>query len=119
MISYCNTYARAGHCLRGLAGKRAMISGDSSVNVGTASADEVPMGRCREIPELTQLMLFLQADGCECLTGQTIGIAGGHHLAAPSTFAALGILTSEDWAQPNAIVRAKAEEEKKLRTPGG
>ncbi len=86
-------------------------------NVGAASADEVPMGRFGEISELTQLMLFLQADGCEYLTGQTIGIDGGHHLAAPSTFAALGKMTSEDWAQAKAIVRAKAEEEKKLRTP--
>lgn len=84
-------------------------------NVGAASADEVPMGRYGNISELTELMLFLQSDTCEYLTGQTIGIDGGHHLAAPSTFAALGKLTSEDWAQAKAIVRARAEKEKEQR----
>ncbi len=85
-------------------------------NVGAVSADEVPMQRFGKPGELAQLMIFLQADGCEYLTGQTIGIDGGHHLAAPSTFAALGKLTSEDWAQARAIVRAKAEQEKTQRS---
>jgi NAD(P)-dependent dehydrogenase (short-subunit alcohol dehydrogenase family) len=84
-------------------------------NVGAASADEVPMGRFGKIAELAELMLFLQADTCEYLTGQTIGIDGGHHLAAPSTFAALGKLSAEDWAQAKTIVRARAEKEKEQR----
>ena len=64
-------------------------------------------------------MLFLQADGCEYLTGQTIGIDGGHHLAAPSTFAALGKMTAQDWAQAKEIVRGKAVTEKAQRTAPG
>ena len=88
-------------------------------NVGAASADEVPMQRFGDTRELAQLMLFLQADGCEYLTGQTIGIDGGHHLAAPSTFAALGKMTAQDWAQAKEIVRGKAVTEKAQRTAPG
>lgn len=87
-------------------------------NVGAASADEVPMGRFGRMHELCNLLTFLQADGCEYLTGQNIAIDGGHHLAAPSTFAALGQLTPEDWAQAKATVRAKAEQEKAQRSVG-
>ena len=87
-------------------------------NVGAASADEVPMGRFGRMPELCNLLTFLQADGCEYLTGQNIAIDGGHHLAAPSTFAALGQLTPEDWAEAKATVRAKAEQEKSQRSTG-
>ncbi len=87
-------------------------------NVGAASADEVPMGRFGRMPELTNLLTFLQADGCEYLTGQNIAIDGGHHLAAPSTFAALGKLTPEDWAEAKALVRGRAEREKAQRSTG-
>ena len=87
-------------------------------NVGAASADEVPMGRFGRMPELCNLLTFLQADGCDYLTGQNIAIDGGHHLAAPSTFAALGQLTPEDWAQAKAVVRGRAEQEKQQRSTG-
>jgi NAD(P)-dependent dehydrogenase (short-subunit alcohol dehydrogenase family) len=87
-------------------------------NVGAASADEVPMQRFGRMHELCNLLTFLQADGCEYLTGQNIAIDGGHHLAAPSTFAALGKLTPDDWAQAKAVVRAKAETEKTQRSTG-
>jgi len=87
-------------------------------NVGAASADEVPMGRFGKIDELCNLLTFLQADGCEYLTGQNIAIDGGHHLASPSTFAALGKLTPEDWAEAKALVRGRAEQEKKQRSTG-
>jgi NAD(P)-dependent dehydrogenase (short-subunit alcohol dehydrogenase family) len=87
-------------------------------NVGAASADEVPMGRFGKMHELANLLTFLQADGCEYLTGQNIAIDGGHHLAAPSTFAALGKLTADDWAEAKALVRGKAEKEKQQRSTG-
>jgi NAD(P)-dependent dehydrogenase (short-subunit alcohol dehydrogenase family) len=85
-------------------------------NVGAASADKVPMGRFGRMEELNQLLMFLQADGCDYLTGVTIAIDGGHHLAAPSTFAELGQLTPEDWAQAKTVVRARAEQEKEQRS---
>ncbi len=87
-------------------------------NVGAASADEVPMQRFGKMAELCNLLTFLQADGCEYLTGQNIAIDGGHHLAAPSTFAALGKLTPEDWAEAKTLVRGRAEQEKTQRSAG-
>jgi NAD(P)-dependent dehydrogenase (short-subunit alcohol dehydrogenase family) len=87
-------------------------------NVGAASSEKVPMGRFGKVSELAQLLTFLQADGCEYLTGETIAIDGGHHLAAPSTFAELGALTAEDWAQAKAVVRGRAEQEKAQRATG-
>lgn len=87
-------------------------------NVGAASSDEVPMARFGRMHELCNLLTFLQSDGCEYLTGQNIAIDGGHHLAAPSTFAALGKLTPEDWAEAKASVRAKAAVEKSQRSTG-
>lgn len=87
-------------------------------HVGAASSDEVPMQRYGKMHELCNLLTFLQADGCEYLTGQNIAIDGGHHLAAPSTFAALGKLTPEDWAEAKALVRGRAEQEKAQRSAG-
>jgi NAD(P)-dependent dehydrogenase (short-subunit alcohol dehydrogenase family) len=87
-------------------------------NVGAASKDEVPMQRFGRMHELCNLLTFLQADGCEYLTGQNIAIDGGHHLAAPSTFAAMGKLTPEDWAEAKAVVRARAQDEKAQRNTG-
>jgi NAD(P)-dependent dehydrogenase (short-subunit alcohol dehydrogenase family) len=84
-------------------------------NVGAASDKQVPMGRFGRMPELCNLMTFLQADGCEYLTGQNIAIDGAHHLASPSTFAELGQLTTEDWAEAKALVRSKAVAEKAAR----
>ena len=87
-------------------------------NVGAASSDEVPMGRFGRMPELCNLLTFLQADGCDYLTGQNIAIDGGHHLAAPSTFAALGKLTPEDWAEANSLVRGRSDHDKAQRSVG-
>ena len=87
-------------------------------NVGAASAEKVPLGRYGRMDELCNLLMFLQADGCDYLTGQNIAIDGGHHLASPSTFAELGALTAEDWAEAKQLVRAKAVEEKAQRSAG-
>ena len=88
-------------------------------NVGATSEKEVPMRRFGRMHELANLLVFLQADGCEYLTGQTIALDGGHHLAAPSTFAGLSELTAEDWAHAKALVRGRAEREKAERSSGG
>jgi NAD(P)-dependent dehydrogenase (short-subunit alcohol dehydrogenase family) len=52
------------------------------------AAGEVPLGRYGEMEELANLMILLLSDGCDYLTGETICIDGGHHLAAPSAMAA-------------------------------
>ena len=63
-------------------------------------------------------MTFLQADGCDYITGQTIGIDGGHHLAAPSTFASLGSWSDEDWSSVRDSIKSSAEKEKSQRSVG-
>jgi NAD(P)-dependent dehydrogenase (short-subunit alcohol dehydrogenase family) len=85
-------------------------------NVGAASSEKVPMGRYGKMDELCNLLLFLQSDGCDYITGQNIAIDGGHHLAAPSTFAEMNALTPEDWAEAKRVVRARAEQEKAQRS---
>jgi NAD(P)-dependent dehydrogenase (short-subunit alcohol dehydrogenase family) len=83
---------------------------------GATQSDEIPMGRFGQIPELQNLLTFLMADGCEFLTGQTIAIDGGHHLAAPSTFASLNKLTDEQWARAKETIKANSERDKQQRT---
>ena len=77
--------------------------------------DTVPMRRFGQMPELTNLITFLMSDGCNYLTGQTIAIDGGQHLAAPSTFADLTRLTDEQWASTRAAIAASVVKEKSQR----
>lgn len=88
----------------------------SETAVGATQSDDIPMRRYGQMDELRNLMIFLQADGCDFITGQTIAIDGGHHLAAPSTFAGMSKLTDADWADARERIKAAAAEEKKQRT---
>ncbi|AMO67508.1 short-chain dehydrogenase/reductase SDR [gamma proteobacterium BDW918] len=85
---------------------------------GATDSSSVPMRRYGEMPELANLMIFLQADGCDYLTGQTIAIDGGHHLAAPSTFASLSDLSDDDWSNIRENLKASADKEKSERSTG-
>jgi NAD(P)-dependent dehydrogenase (short-subunit alcohol dehydrogenase family) len=84
----------------------------SETGVGATQPDEVPLRRFGKMDELRNLLIFLMSDGCDYITGQTIGIDGGHHLAAPSTFAGLSKLTSQDWLRAREAIRASASREK-------
>jgi NAD(P)-dependent dehydrogenase (short-subunit alcohol dehydrogenase family) len=72
----------------------------------------VPLRRFGRMDELRNLMIFLMSDGCSYITGDTIAIDGGHHLAAPSTFAGLSKLSPADWqrarSDPNLGAAGKA-----------
>jgi NAD(P)-dependent dehydrogenase (short-subunit alcohol dehydrogenase family) len=71
------------------------------------SADSVPMRRFGQMRELQSLIIFLMSDACEYLTGQTIAIDGGQHLAGPGTFADLSAMTDDQWkAARDAIVKS-------------
>ena len=78
-------------------------------------ADTVPLGRYGRIEELQNLIVFLLSDACEYLTGQTIAIDGGQHLAGPSTFADLGALTDEQWRAAREAIRRSTERDKAQR----
>jgi NAD(P)-dependent dehydrogenase (short-subunit alcohol dehydrogenase family) len=74
-----------------------MLNPTDDSAIGATQASEVPLGRYGEIEELANLMILLLSDGCDYLTGETICIDGGHHLAAPSTFAGLSKLSDDAW----------------------
>jgi len=88
----------------------------TGISVGATDEKTVPLGRFGQMHELQNMVIFLMSDGCDYLTGQTIAIDGGHHLAGPNTFAGLNAMTAEDWRRARELIRKSAEEEKKQRT---
>jgi NAD(P)-dependent dehydrogenase (short-subunit alcohol dehydrogenase family) len=75
----------------------------------------IPMGRNGEMPELANLAVFLMADGCDYLTGQTIAIDGAMHLSSGGNFAALSALGDEDWERIRGEVKSANEKDKAQR----
>ena len=88
----------------------------SETGVGATQADEVPLRRFGKMDELRNLLIFLMSDGCSYITGDTISIDGGHHLAAPSTFAGLAKLSPADWQRAREAILASEQTEKQART---
>ena len=93
-----------------------MLNPTDKSSVGATQADEVPMGRFGDIKELANLMILLQSDACDYITGAAIAIDGGHHLAAPSTFAGMTKLSDEDWAEIRRTSQAASAAAKAQRT---
>ena len=87
-------------------------------NSSATSSETVPMGRFGLIKELQNLLIFLLSDGCDYLTGQTIAIDGGQHLAGPSTFADLGALTDEQWRVAREAIQRSSQRDKAQRAVG-
>ena len=85
-------------------------------NPHAAERAENPTGRLGELPELTNLAVFLLADGCAWLTGQTIPIDGAHALANGAYFTRYLDWSDEQWAQMRERIKAQTERDKKLRT---
>jgi NAD(P)-dependent dehydrogenase (short-subunit alcohol dehydrogenase family) len=82
------------------------------VKGGATEADQIPLRRYGRMDELRNLLIFLMSDGCDYITGQTIGIDGGHHLAAPSTFAGLAAMSADDWKRAREVSGASVTKEK-------
>lgn len=83
------------------------------------SSDTVPMGRFGEMPELQNLIVFLLSDGCRYLTGQTIAIDGGQHLAQPGTFADLTAMSDEQWRAAREAIQQSTTRDKAQRATEG
>jgi NAD(P)-dependent dehydrogenase (short-subunit alcohol dehydrogenase family) len=79
------------------------------------SDDTVPMRRFGQMPELQNLIVFLLSDGCDYLTGQTIAIDGGQHLAGPGTFADLSELSDMQWNAAREAIQAASARDKAKR----
>jgi len=76
------------------------------------SMGSVPLGRVGEMVELQNLATFLMADGCDYLTGQTIGIDGAQYLTGGGTFSALDKLSDDDWEQMRTMIRSSNNKDK-------
>ena len=74
------------------------------------------MARNGEMFELANLATFLMADGAEYLTGQTIAIDGGMHLAAGGNFARLASLGDAEWDAIRGQIRATNDKDKAQRS---
>jgi NAD(P)-dependent dehydrogenase (short-subunit alcohol dehydrogenase family) len=88
------------------------------VSSSATRADTVPLGRYGQMGELQNLIIFLLSDACEYLTGQTIAIDGGQHLAGPGTFADLAALTDEQWRTAREAIQRSTQRDKAQRAAG-
>jgi NAD(P)-dependent dehydrogenase (short-subunit alcohol dehydrogenase family) len=88
------------------------------VSSSATRADTVPLGRYGQMRELQNLIIFLLSDACEYLTGQTIAIDGGQHLAGPGTFADLTALTDEQWRSAREAIQRSTQRDKAHRAAG-
>ena len=79
------------------------LNPDDSNDNGMMST--VPLGRVGEMIELQNLATFLMADGCDYLTGQTIGIDGAQYLTGGGTFSQLDKLSDDDWENMRKLIR--------------
>ncbi len=77
-----------------------------------------PMKRVGKMEELQNLATFLMADGCEWLTGETIGLDGGGYLASGSGayFAQLDKMSDADWDKARAMIKAQNDKDRAGRT---
>ncbi|ALJ16516.1 MULTISPECIES: SDR family oxidoreductase [Sphingopyxis] len=79
------------------------------------SEETVPLRRYGAMPELQNLITFLFSDGCDYLTGQTIAIDGGQHLAGPGTFADLTGMTDAQWQTAREAIEQSTQRDKANR----
>lgn len=80
---------------------------------------ENPMRRLGKMNELTNLVSFLLADGCEWLTGETIAIDGAYHLAQGAYFTHYMDWDDTQWKDARERIKAQTEKDKLLRTTAG
>ncbi len=88
------------------------------VSSSATRADAVPFGRYGQMQELQNLIIFLFSDACDYLTGQTIAIDGGQHLAGPATFADLTALTDDQWRTAREAIERSTQRDKAQRAAG-
>jgi NAD(P)-dependent dehydrogenase (short-subunit alcohol dehydrogenase family) len=80
------------------------------------SADTVPLRRFGAMEELQNLLVFLLSDACDYLTGQTIAIDGGQHLAGPATFADLATVSDAQWQAAREAIQKSTQRDKANRS---
>jgi NAD(P)-dependent dehydrogenase (short-subunit alcohol dehydrogenase family) len=82
---------------------------------GARTARANPMGRIGRIEELQNLATFLLSDGCSWLTGETIAMDGGQHLATGGNFYELRHWTDAQWQAARAAIKAQDNKDRDQR----
>jgi NAD(P)-dependent dehydrogenase (short-subunit alcohol dehydrogenase family) len=77
---------------------------------------ENPMQRLGKMKELTNLVSFLLADGCEWLTGETIAIDGAYHLAQGAYFTHYNSWSDTEWKEARERIQSQNAKDKQLRS---
>jgi hypothetical protein len=77
--------------------------------------DTVPPGRCGEMQELQNLIIFLKSNGCDDTNSQAIAINGGRQLAQPGTFVDLSGLTDAQWQAACEAIQEPTQRDKANR----
>jgi NAD(P)-dependent dehydrogenase (short-subunit alcohol dehydrogenase family) len=93
-----------------------MLNPTDKSSIGATQSDQIPLGRSGTIEELANLTIFAFSDACDYLTGETIAMDGGQRLAGPNTFAALSMMSDEDWAQARERSKAASAASKSARS---
>lgn len=75
-----------------------------------------PMARDGEMAEMQNLATFLISDGCPWLTGQSIMMDGGAHLANGGNFHALASWTDQQWLDARAAIETQNSKDRAGRT---
>ena len=73
------------------------------------------MGRFGRMEELQNLATFLLAEGCEWLSGETIALDGGEHLATQGGFYELREWGDEQWREARDAIRTQNEKDRAAR----
>ena len=88
----------------------------ASGNTEASARQTAGMARNGEMSELSNLAVFMMADGCDYLTGQTIAIDGGLHLAGGGNFARLAALGDSEWDAIRGQIRSANDKDKAQRS---
>jgi NAD(P)-dependent dehydrogenase (short-subunit alcohol dehydrogenase family) len=82
---------------------------------GARAAAVNPMGRAGTEAELQNLATFLMSDGCPWLTGQSIMMDGGAHLAMGGNFYELRSWTPAQWKEARERIEAQNQKDRAQR----
>jgi NAD(P)-dependent dehydrogenase (short-subunit alcohol dehydrogenase family) len=83
---------------------------------GERSKQRNPMGRTGSMDELNNLATFLQSNGCDWLTGQSIMMDGGGYLATGGNFFELRHWTDAQWKTARESIEAQNKKDRAART---
>lgn len=96
-------------------GARARLHPGASSEDFAKELKTIPMRRYGDKPELANLAVFLMADGCDYLTGESIAVDGGRFLATGANFYNLADLGATDWEEKRNLIKAEQDKDKLRR----